>query len=59
MISPVSSHSAETAAPHSAPQPKPQQASSAAPAQPTDTVQLSPKALAHASGDVDHDGDSH
>ena len=55
MISPVSSGTPVSAAVHSAPQqPKPQQA-----AQPQDTVELSSKAKAQASGDVDHDGDSH
>jgi hypothetical protein len=56
MISPISSSSAlpQSVAPTA--QPKPQQASSS---EPQDTVQLSAKAQAHASGDVDHDGDSH
>jgi hypothetical protein len=45
-----------TVLPQNAAQAKPQQASSSAP---QDSVQLSPKAQAHASGDVDHDGDSH
>ena len=56
MISPVSSTSApsQPVLQNSA-APKPQQTSS--PSQ--DTVQLSAKAQAHASGDVDHDGDSH
>jgi len=56
MINPVSSGSTIPAAAQSAPQLKPQQASSSAQ---QDTVQLSSKAQAHASGDVDHDGDSH
>jgi hypothetical protein len=57
MISPVSSTSApsQPVLQNSA-APKPQQTSSS-PSQ--DTVQLSAKAQAHASGDVDHDGDSH
>jgi hypothetical protein len=54
MISPVSSHPAVPAT-QRAPQSKPQ----ASPAPQQDTVQLSAKAHAHASGDVDHDGDSH
>jgi hypothetical protein len=57
MINPVSSGSTIPAAvQRAAPQPKPQQDSSSTP---QDTVQLSSKAQAHASGDVDHDGDSH
>jgi hypothetical protein len=57
VISPVSSASVQSqpVLQNSAP-PKPQQTSSSA-AQ--DTVQLSAQAQAHASGDVDHDGDSH
>jgi hypothetical protein len=57
MISPVSSASAvsQAAAPQNTAQAKPQRASSS---EPTDSVQLSPKAQAQASGDVDHDGDS-
>ena len=58
MINPVSSASAVSygVAPQSAPTAKPQSASSSTP---QDSVQLSPKARAQASGDVDHDGDSH
>jgi hypothetical protein len=56
MINPVSSGLAIPATAQKAPPPKAQQASSAAP---QDTVKLSPAALAQASGDVDHDGDSH
>jgi len=55
MISPISSSTAVpvSSVPTQSPAPK---ASSAAP---QDTVQLSPQAKAAASGDVDHDGDSH
>ena len=58
MINPVSSASAvsQAVAPQSTAQAKPQPASSS---EPKDSVQLSPKAQAQASGDVDHDGDSH
>jgi hypothetical protein len=55
MINPVSSTSAasQAVAPQNSAQSKPQPATSA----PKDSVHLSPKA--QASGDVDHDGDSH
>jgi hypothetical protein len=58
MISPVSSTpvTPQPVRQNSAP-PKPQQTSSSTSHQ--DTVQLSAKAQDHASGDVDHDGDSH
>ena len=56
MINPVSSTSVVPPAVQSAPQSKPQQA---APSEPKDTVHLSSQAKAQASGDVDHDGDSH
>ncbi len=58
MINPVTSAPvlSQAVPPQNTAQPKPQQASSSAS---PDTVQLSPKALAHSSGDVDHDGDSH
>ena len=58
MINPVSSASAvsQAVAPQNTAPAKPQPASSS---EPTDSVQLSPKAQAQASGDVDHDGDSH
>jgi len=58
MINPVSSTSAvsEALAPHNTAQSKPQPATSS---DPKDSVQLSPKAQTQASGDVDHDGDSH
>jgi len=58
MINPVSSASAalQAVAPQNTAQARPQPASSSAP---KDSVQLSPKAQAQASGDVDHDGDSH
>jgi len=58
MINPVSSASAvsQAIAPQNTAQGKPQPASSS---EPTDSVQLSPKAQAQASSDVDHDGDSH
>lgn len=55
MINPVSSTSVVPSAVQSAPQSKPQ----AAPSEPKDTVHLSSQAKAQASGDVDHDGDSH
>jgi hypothetical protein len=56
MINSVSSApSASTAVlSHTVPQPKPQTPSTA----PQDSVKLSSKATAAASGDVDHDGDS-
>jgi anti-sigma28 factor (negative regulator of flagellin synthesis) len=55
MINPVSSApvASQPVVPQNA---KPQQASSSSP---QDSVQLSAQAQAHASGDVDHDGDSH
>ncbi len=58
MINPVSSASAasQAVAPQNTAQSKPQPAASS---DPKDSVQLSPKAQAQASGDVDHDGDSH
>jgi len=58
MINPVSSASVipQAVLLQNTAQSKPQSASSSAP---QDTVQLSSKAQAHASGDVDHDGDSH
>jgi hypothetical protein len=58
MINPVSSTSAasQPIPPQNTTQGKPQPASSS---EPKDSVQLSPKAQAQASGDVDHDGDSH
>ncbi len=58
MINPVSSASAvsQAVAPQNTAQSKPQPATSS---EPKDSVQLSPKAQAQASGDVDHDGDSH
>jgi hypothetical protein len=56
MINPVSSASVVTPTVQSAPQPKAQQAASA---EPKDTVHLSSQAKAQASGDADHDGDSH
>lgn len=58
MINPVSSASAasQAYAPQTAAQAKPAPAASS---EPQDTAQLSPRAQAHASGDVDHDGDSH
>jgi hypothetical protein len=57
MINPVSSASAvPQPVPQSTAQAKPQQAPHS---EPKDTVQLSSKAQAHSSGDVDHDGDSH
>ncbi len=55
MINPVSS-TPVTSHPVPPQNAKPQQAASSSP---QDTVQLSSKAQAHASGDVDHDGDSH
>jgi hypothetical protein len=59
MINPVSSASAasQAFATQNTAQVRPQQAAS--PSAPQDSVQLSPKAQAQASGDVDHDGDSH
>jgi hypothetical protein len=56
MINPVYPASAvsQAAAPRNTAQAKPQPASSS---EPKDSVQLSPQA--QASGDVDHDGDSH
>ena len=58
MINPVSSASvaSQAVAPQNTAQSKPQPAASS---DPKDSVQLSPKAQAQASGDVDHDGDSH
>jgi hypothetical protein len=58
MINPVSSTSAvsEAVAPQNTAQSKPQPATSS---DPKDSVQLSPKAQSQASGDIDHDGDSH
>lgn len=58
MISPVSSASiaVNTVAPQNPAQSRPQPTSSS---EPQDSVQLSPQAQAQASGDVDHDGDSH
>jgi hypothetical protein len=55
MISPITSASAvsQTSAAQNNPSPK-----TAAPSQPQDSVHLSAAAL-KASGDVDHDGDSH
>jgi len=55
MINPVSSAPAASQA--VAPQNKALSKPQPAPSDPKDTVQLSPKA--QASGDVDHDGDSH
>lgn len=57
MINPVSSTpvASQTVAPQKAAQSKPQPATSDA----KDSVQLSPRAQTQASGDVDHDGDSH
>jgi hypothetical protein len=58
MINPVSTASgaSQTVAPQNTAQLKPHQATSS---DPKDSVQLSPKAQIQASGDVDHDGDSH
>ena len=58
MINPVSSASpvSQAVTPQNTAQAKPQPASSS---EPKDSVQLSPKAQARASGDDDHDGDSH
>lgn len=58
MINPISSASVVSHAvvPQNAPQSKPQPPASS---DQQDSVQLSPKAQAQASGDVDHDGDSH
>jgi hypothetical protein len=57
MINPVSSATVVSQAvpTQNTAQSKPQPASS----EPQDTVQLSSKAQAQSSGDVDHDGDSH
>jgi hypothetical protein len=57
MINSVSSALPATAAipAHAVPQPKPPQTPAT---QPQDSVELSSKATANASGDVDHDGDS-
>jgi hypothetical protein len=57
MISPVSSSSAafQTFASQNAAQSKPQAPASSQ----QNSVHLSPQAQAQASGDVDHDGDSH
>ena len=57
MINPVSSTpvAPQTVAPQNTAQSKAQPATS----DPKDSVQLSPKAQSQASGDVDHDGDSH
>ncbi len=58
MINPVSSASEvwQSVATQNTAQAKSQPASSS---EPKDSVQLSPAAKAQASGDVDHDGDSH
>jgi hypothetical protein len=58
MINPVSyaSVTPQLASSQPAAQPKSPQASSSGP---QDTVQLSSKARSQASGDADHDGDSH
>jgi hypothetical protein len=58
MINPVSSASGapQAVAPQNAAQSKPQPATSS---DPKDSVRMSPKAQTQASGDVDHDGDSH
>ena len=58
MINPVSSATlvSQAVPTQNTAQSKPQQASSS---EPQDTVQLSSKAQAQSSGDVDHDGDSH
>lgn len=58
MINPVSSASvvSQTVTPQTIGPAKAQPAPSS---EPQDSVQLSPKAQAQASGDVDHDGDSH
>jgi hypothetical protein len=58
MINPVSSTpgASQAVAPQNTAQSKPQPATSS---DPKDSVQLSPKAQTQASGDVDHDGDSH
>jgi hypothetical protein len=58
MINSVSSSSAVSQAilPQNTAQAKPEKASSP---EPQDSVQLSSKAKAQSSGDVDHDGDSH
>ena len=58
MINPVSSASGASlaVAPQNPVQSKQQPATSS---EPKDSVQLSPKAQTQASGDIDHDGDSH
>lgn len=58
MIGPISSSSAvsQTIAPQNTVQSKSQAPASS---DQQDSVQLSPQAKAQASGDVDHDGDSH
>jgi len=58
MINPISSASVVSQAvpTQNTAQAKPQPASSS---EPQDTVQLSSKAQAQSSGDVDHDGDNH
>jgi hypothetical protein len=58
MINPVSSASLapQAGATQNTAQSKPQPAASS---DPKDSVQLSPGAQTQASGDVDHDGDSH
>jgi hypothetical protein len=58
MINPVSSAStvSQAVAQQNTAPAKPQPAASS---EPKGSVQLSPKAQAQASGDVDHDGDSH
>jgi len=56
MINPVSSPSAASPAVQNSIPAKPHPAPAE---QSQDTVQLSAKAQSHASGDVDHDGDSH
>ncbi len=58
-INPVSNVSALFGVQQSQNQPSPKPKSSST-QEPTDTVQLSPQALAHLQGgDADHDGDSH
>jgi hypothetical protein len=58
MISSISSASvvSQAVAPQNTVQARPQSASAS---EPRDSVQLSSKALAQSSGDVDRDGDSH
>ncbi len=56
MVNPVSNQ-ANLYVPAPKPETHPTAAAKQAPAQ--DSVQLSPQAKAEASGDVDHDGDSH